>query len=81
MKTEELKKLVTNLNYKEKYFIHMQNLKQWLNHGLLSKVHRIIIFNIKATPKPYIDMETDLRDKAKNYFEKKKKKKTFWVNE
>ena len=56
---------------KTEYVIHIRNLKQALNHGLvLQKVHRVISFNQNAWLKPYIDMNTDLRKKAKNYFEK-----------
>ena len=42
-----------------------------LNHGLiLRKVHRVIRFNQKAWLKPYIDINTKLRQKAKNNLEK-----------
>ena len=41
------------------------------NHGLvLKKVHRIIKFNHKTRLKSYIDINTDLRKKAKADFEK-----------
>ena len=37
---------------------------------ILKKYHRVIKFNQKAWLKPYIDMNTKIRQKAKNYFEK-----------
>ena len=71
MKIEKVEKLVANLHDKTEYVIHIRNLKQALNHGLvLKKVHRVIKFNKNAWLKPYIDMNTDLRKKAKNDFEK-----------
>ena len=72
MKTEKVKKLVATLHDKTEYVIHIRNLKQALNHGLvLKKVHRAIKFDPNAWLKPYIDMNTDLRKKANNDFEKK----------
>ena len=51
--------------------IHIRNLKQTLNHGLvLKKVHRVIKCNQNAWVNPSIDMNTDLRKKAKYDFEK-----------
>ena len=45
--------------------------KDVVNHGLvLKKVHRVIKFNQKPWLKPYIDMNTELRQKAKNDSEK-----------
>ena len=71
MKIEKSEKLVTNLHDKTEYFIHIRNLKQALNHGLiLKKVHRVNKFNQKAWLKPYIDMNTKVRQRAKNNFEK-----------
>ena len=49
MKIEKVEKLVTNLHDKTECVIHIKNLKQALNHGLiLKKVHRVIKFNQKA---------------------------------
>ena len=72
MNKSKLEKLVANLHDKAEYvIIHIRNLKQALNHGLvLKKVHKVIKFNQNAWLKPYIDMNTDLRKKAKNDFEK-----------
>ena len=69
MKTEKVEKLVANLHDKTEYLILIGNLKQALNHGLvLKKVHRIIKYKQKAWLRSYIDMNTDLRKKAKNDF-------------
>ena len=71
MKIDKCKKLLCNLYSKKKYVVHIRSLKQALNHGLiLKKVHRVIQFNQEAWLKPYIDMNTELRKKAKNDFEK-----------
>ena len=37
MKFEKVEKLVTNLHDKTEYAIHIRNLKQALNHGLILK--------------------------------------------
>ena len=51
--------------------IHIRNLKQVLNHGLISeKVQRVIKFNKKAWLRLYIDLNTKLRKKAKSNFGK-----------
>ena len=71
MEINKLKKLVCNLYDKKKYVVHINSLKQGLNHGLkLTKIHRIIEFNQEAWLKPYIDMNTELRKLARNDFEK-----------
>ena len=71
MEVNKCKKLVCNLFYKKKYVVHINALKQGLNHGLkLKKIHRVIKFNQKEWSKPYIDMNTELRKAAKNDFEK-----------
>ena len=56
----ECKKLIFNLSNKKKYVIHVNSLKQALNHGLkLKKIHRVIEFNQKEWLKPYIDTNTE----------------------
>ena len=70
-KLEGVKKLVSSIEDKEKYVIHITALKQALNHDLkLQNMHRIIQFNQQAWLKPYIDINTRLRKKAKkmNFF-------------
>ena len=71
MKTEKVEKLGANLHDREEYVIHVRNSKPALNHVLLfKKVHRAIKFNQKACLKPLIDIEAELRKKAKNDFQK-----------
>ena len=71
MKIEKVKKLVTNLHDKTEYVIHIRNLKEALNHWLTLKiVHRVTKFNQKVWLKPFIDMNTKLRQNIKNNFEK-----------
>ena len=49
MKIDKCKKLVCNLLSNKKCVVHINSLKQALNHGLkLKKIHRIIEFNQKA---------------------------------
>ena len=51
--------------------IHIRNVKQISNNELVLKnVHRVIKLNQKAWLNPQIDMNTDLREKGKNDFEK-----------
>ena len=65
------KKLVCNLNGKKNYIVHINVLKQALDHGLkLKKVHRVIEFEQESWLKEYIDVNTELRKKAPNDFEK-----------
>ena len=56
------KKLVCNLNDKKNYIVHINVLKQALDHGLkLRKVHRVIEFDQEVWLKEYIDVNTELR--------------------
>ena len=71
MEINKCKKLVCNLYNKKKYVVHINSLKQALNHGLkFKKIHRIIEFNQEAWLKPYIGMNTELRKFTRNNFEK-----------
>ena len=71
MKIDKRNKLVCNLYDKKSYVIHIISLKPALDHGLiLKKVNRVIQFNQEAWLKSYNDMNTELREQAKNDFEK-----------
>ena len=63
--------LAANLHDKKEYVIHMINLKQALNHGLvLKKILKVVKFNQKSWLNSYIDMNTDLIQKTRNDLEK-----------
>ena len=71
-KVKKLKKLICNVQDKEKYVVHIRDLKQALNHGLeLKRVHRVIRFNQKACLKPYIEMNTKIKKRSKQWFWKR----------
>ena len=67
----KVKKLIPNLRDKKNYVIHYKNLIQYLDLGLkVTHIHSGIKFIESEWMKPYIDMNTALRAKAKNNFEK-----------
>ena len=67
MKINKCPKLVCNVTDKENYSIHIVALKEALNHGLkLIRVHSVISFRQEHWLKPYIDLNTELRENAKN---------------
>ena len=70
-KINGVNKLLTTLEDKDSYATHISTLKKALNHGSkLKKVHRATEFRQKAWMKPYIMKYADLRNNAKNEFEK-----------
>ena len=71
MKIEKIEELVANLHDKTECVIHIRNFKQTLNHEfVLKRVYKVIKFNQNASLELYIVMNTDLRKKGKNDFEK-----------
>ena len=66
-----VEKLIPNLNNKVKYVVHHETLKLYESLGLkVTKIHRGITFEESTWLKPYIDLNTNLRAKASNDFEK-----------
>lgn len=71
MKIGKVTKLACTLFDKEKYVLHYKSLEQVLKHRLkIKKIHRILTFDESPWLKPYIELNTNLRTKAKNEFEK-----------
>ena len=67
----EVEKLIPNLRDKKNYVLHYKALIQCLDQGMkIKRIHRGIKFVESEWMKPYIDMNTELRTKAKNNFEK-----------
>ena len=66
IKIEKVEKFVANLHDKTEQVMHIINLKQASNHGLVLKnIHRMIKFNQNAWLKPYTDMNRDLKKSKK----------------
>ena len=71
IKSPPVSKLCPNLMNKSKYVLHSENLKYYISKGLiLTNTYRVIEFEQKPFLKEYIDMNTELRKKASNDFEK-----------
>ena len=71
LKVNRVDKLIPNLYNKTKYVIHCENLKLYESLGLkTTRVHRGIKFEEIPWLKKYIDLNTSLRAKAANDFEK-----------
>jgi hypothetical protein len=70
-KSSKCGKLIPHLYDRTRYVVHYRALRQAVELGLeVTNVHRIIWFNQIAWLKPYIDLNTEQRAKAKNKFEK-----------
>ena len=64
-------KLISNLQNKKDDVVHINTLKQALEHGLKSiNVHQVIEFEQEEWLKEYINLNTELRKKASIDFEK-----------
>ncbi|KAF4520795.1 hypothetical protein B566_EDAN002371 [Ephemera danica] len=64
-------KLVTTLEEKNHYVIHYLALQQAITNGLkLTRVHSVLHFEQSPFLKPYIELNTEMRKRAANNFEK-----------
>ena len=64
-------KLIPNLKNKKRYVVHHENLKFYENSELIvTKIHRRIKFEEKEWLRPYIELNTNLRAKVRNNFER-----------
>ena len=71
LEIDGVEKLVSTLRLKQNYVVHHETLKQYLSLGLkLVKIHRGIRFEESPWLQSYITLNTELRKKAKNEFEK-----------
>ena len=66
-----VEKLLTTLDDKQNYVLHIRNLQLYLSLGLeLKAIHRVLCFKQSAWLKPFIDFNTRKRREAANSFEK-----------
>ncbi|XP_065639665.1 uncharacterized protein LOC136072388 [Hydra vulgaris] len=71
LKIDKVEKLVPNLNHRKNYVIHYENLKLYERLRLkITKIHRGVKFEESPWLSKYIDLNTNLRTKATNDFEK-----------
>ena len=68
---EKDKKLILDLLPKKNYKVYYKNLEYYLKLGIkVTKIHKILTFDKKPFLKEYIDLNTNLREYAKNDLEK-----------
>ena len=66
IKTRNVEKLIPNMNNKNNYVVHYENLKLYESLGLkIKKIHRGIKFEESAWLEEYINPNTKLRIEAK----------------
>ena len=67
---EKVPRLLLTFKKKEHYVLHQENLRLYLRLGMrLAKVHRCLVFRQDAWMAPYIQLNTEMRAKAKTAFE------------
>ena len=70
-KDEATPKLILKLYNKSNYVVHIQNLKYYLEQGLiLTKIHKCLKFTQSDWLKSYIDFNSSKRKEANTDFEK-----------
>ena len=66
-----VKKLITSFEDKENYGINYRLLKLYIQLGIkITKINRVLAYNQDNYMKPYIMLNTEMRTKASNEFEK-----------
>ena len=64
-------KLIADFYNKNNYVVHYRNLKLYLRLGMkVTRIHRVVAFRQSQWLKPYIELNTELRKKAKNAFQR-----------
>ncbi|XP_060854935.1 uncharacterized protein LOC132932569 [Metopolophium dirhodum] len=69
--SSKVRKLMATFELKKNYVVHYRNLQQAINNGLVvEKVHRVIQFKQSPWLAQYIELNTNMREKAENEFER-----------
>ncbi|KAE9521294.1 hypothetical protein AGLY_018313 [Aphis glycines] len=67
----KVRKLMATFERKENYIVHYRNLQQAIDNGLIvEKGHRVLEFSQSDWLAKYIQLNTEMRKKARNQFEK-----------